>query len=473
MVKRMDGQVESCKMSTVSVRNKATEKFLKLNGIKATLFDPGDANQNSSFPPNTIPLENQVAGHSFGDGKDTLGMLKHKDGYVLKPIEKPLYGEREIKFYQDLQRATDPVSVELRKLVPKFLGTTTLKINERDVKFIILDNVANEFAEPCIMDIKIGRQTWDPEATLEKRRNEDQKYSECKQDLGFCIPGFQVHRITTGKVLKLGKDYGKKLNKTTVRDALKLYLNSDSGLNRQMMLQFLAVLWRILRWCRTQRKFRFYSSSLLLVYDARRLRQCLKVEGYSPSRPLSPILGRALTLNVSNPPVYGGQLSPSFGGPPSPGFSTQRNSDQFNLSVTVTDKKSRNSGSSNGRRSPNMLSIPGTPTSPYPKPNGIFNDDSWHAGFEKACRTHSLINNYEKDLQSMKDNYTFQLDDLKSADKPLGKEEWVQVKMIDFAHAFPSVNDEIDTNYLEGIENLVKLFESLMEETSVPALYCD
>jgi len=49
-----------------------------------------------------------------------------------------------------------------------------------------------------------------------------QKYIECKQDLGFCIPGFQVYRITTGNVMKLGKDYGKKLNKTTVRDG-KLY----------------------------------------------------------------------------------------------------------------------------------------------------------------------------------------------------------------------------------------------------------
>jgi hypothetical protein len=66
-------QVEDCKMSTVSVRNKARDKFLKLNGIKAMQFDPGDTNQNCSFPPNTIPLENQVAGHSFGDGKNTLG----------------------------------------------------------------------------------------------------------------------------------------------------------------------------------------------------------------------------------------------------------------------------------------------------------------------------------------------------------------------------------------------------------------
>jgi hypothetical protein len=60
-------------MSAITIRNKPSEKFLKLNGIKATHFDPGDTNQNCSFPPDTMPLENQVAGHSFGDGKDTLG----------------------------------------------------------------------------------------------------------------------------------------------------------------------------------------------------------------------------------------------------------------------------------------------------------------------------------------------------------------------------------------------------------------
>ena len=63
-------------------------------------------------------------------------MLKHKDGYVLKPIEKPACGEREIKFYQDLQGATDPVSVELKKLVPKYLGNTMLKINDEGKTFL-------------------------------------------------------------------------------------------------------------------------------------------------------------------------------------------------------------------------------------------------------------------------------------------------------------------------------------------------
>lgn len=250
-----------------------------------------------------------------------------------------------------------------------------------------------------------------------------------------------------------------------------MYLNSDSGLSRQMMLQFVASLWRILRWCRTQRKFRLYASSLLLVYDARRLRHCLKIEGCTPSRPLSPILDQGLTLSVTAPPVFGGPLSPGFSGAQNSGFRFPRSSDQFSLSVSAD--KSRNSGSFNGRHSSISLSVPGTPAPPVLKQTGAVDDGSWHAGFEKACRTHSLINNYDKDLQSMKENYMFQLHDLKSADKPLSKEEWVQVKMIDFAHAFPSLNGDLDTNYLEGIENLVKLFESLLEEVSKPILHRD
>lgn len=70
---RVRFQVEDGKMSTFSVRNKAREKSLKLNVVQATNFHPGDRNQNCSVPPDTTPLEIQVAGHSFGDGKNTLG----------------------------------------------------------------------------------------------------------------------------------------------------------------------------------------------------------------------------------------------------------------------------------------------------------------------------------------------------------------------------------------------------------------
>lgn len=45
------------------------------------------------------------------------------------------------------------------------------------------------------MDIKIGQRTWDPLADEEKIKCEQSKYYECKQGLGFCIPGFQVYDL--------------------------------------------------------------------------------------------------------------------------------------------------------------------------------------------------------------------------------------------------------------------------------------
>lgn len=45
------------------------------------------------------------------------------------------------------------------------------------------------------MDIKIGQRTWDPLADEEKRKCEESKYYECKQGLGFCIPGFQIYDL--------------------------------------------------------------------------------------------------------------------------------------------------------------------------------------------------------------------------------------------------------------------------------------
>lgn len=47
-----------------------------------------------------------------------------------------------------------------------------------------------------------------------------------------------------------------------------------------------------------------------------------------------------------------------------------------------------------------------------------------------------------------------------------GLDEWVQVKMIDFAHIFPSEDGEPDTNYIHGIDHLVNIFETLLQDAS-------
>lgn len=73
--------------------------------------------------------------------------------------------------------------------------------------------------EPCIIDIKIGKRTWDPLASSEKMLAEEDKYQACKQTVGFCIPGFQVYDIKSGRIKRYGKEYGKKLNQETVKES--------------------------------------------------------------------------------------------------------------------------------------------------------------------------------------------------------------------------------------------------------------
>lgn len=75
--------------------------------------------------------------------------------------------------------------------------------------------------------------------------------------------------------------------------ALKIFLNAESGMSRALIVQFLSGLWNIQKFARNQTNYKFYSSSILLAYDARCLRNSLQsinkansLNG-SPTTPLS------------------------------------------------------------------------------------------------------------------------------------------------------------------------------------------
>jgi 1D-myo-inositol-tetrakisphosphate 5-kinase/inositol-polyphosphate multikinase len=53
------------------------------------------------------------------------GCLQHDDGTILKPVQYPPKGQREVDFYQQVfgeQAADDKALLQLRDLVPKFHG---------------------------------------------------------------------------------------------------------------------------------------------------------------------------------------------------------------------------------------------------------------------------------------------------------------------------------------------------------------
>ena len=206
-----------------------------------------------------------------------------------------------------------------------------------------------------------------------------------------------------------------------------MFLNAETVCCRSLIVQFLASLWRIQMWARKQRYYHFYSSSLLLVYDARRLRELLKTDDVKPTLKLqrSTSLYRPLSLAVLNNEKistgFSGQLTnqgPILRTPTSP-----TKLKQFNDLVQTNNNNSNN---------------------------------VWQKSIRTLKRTHSFQNDYDKDMQSKRQDYTYILDELCTEQK---SELWATVKMIDFAHAFMEEHHEVDKNFLEGIDYLGKLFE--------------
>ncbi|KAF0759697.1 inositol polyphosphate multikinase alpha-like [Aphis craccivora] len=222
-----------------------------------------------------LPYDNQVGGHKFTKEKPLLGLLKHKEGYILKSVEGGTKGKNEVRFYEELRKNENLIN--LRKLVPLYYGTATLEINKKDMTFIILDDITTDMKKPCVMDVKIGLQTWEPGCSEKKKNDENAKYTRCKEKWSFCIPGFQVYDLSNSNLVqpqKYDKEFGKSLDPGQVISVFKTFLNLNSGyLGLEKLVQsFTTQLDHIRRYFQTQKHYHFYSSSVLLAYDAETLK---------------------------------------------------------------------------------------------------------------------------------------------------------------------------------------------------------
>lgn len=124
-----------------------------------------------------------------------------------------------MEFYEHLMsNMSDPSMDALRTLVPEYRGIVNILFHGKNINFIKLKDITHDMDEPCVLDIKVGKQTWDPVATPEKIEKEKKSYKLCKESLGFCVQGFQVYDIKTGNIRRYGKDYGRKLDHDSAID---------------------------------------------------------------------------------------------------------------------------------------------------------------------------------------------------------------------------------------------------------------
>lgn len=215
--------------------------------------------------------------------------------------------------------------------------------------------------------------------------------------------------------------------------ALKIFLNiaPERPPCRSLLMMVLSELWKILAFFRTQKTLHFYSSSVLIVYDARHLRQSLHKNQQIDTEKL---YDQYKTVKT-NPQLWKNYLD---------------------MPKDKNKKLRKSSSSQNFRSCENDIKMT-IDRSKCLEMNGYDRNN----GVRKICRTHSTENNYDSDIIKIKQDYTYELNKLTSP--TINGSDWVRVNMIDFAHVYPAEENSLDKNYLNGIENLIKILESLLD----------
>ncbi|KAI3380943.1 hypothetical protein SNEBB_006780 [Seison nebaliae] len=154
--------------------------------------------------PNTPPLPhrfyalpNQVAGHFHGRGKTKLGMIKRSGGAeIMKAVQHPPRGHREKCFYLTIGEMMNEKKKlgemwkfieRFASIIPQFFGTFSF----RGIEYLKLEDINFGMGEAAIIDLKIGRRTYDIEASPLKILHDVVKYP-----VGNCL-SFRVAGMRT------------------------------------------------------------------------------------------------------------------------------------------------------------------------------------------------------------------------------------------------------------------------------------
>ncbi|XP_056627620.1 inositol polyphosphate multikinase [Triplophysa dalaica] len=343
--------------------------------------------EHSAHLNGCVPLSHQVAGHKYG--VDKVGILQHPDGTVLKQLQPPPRGPREMQFYSMVyaEDCCDQCLIDLRQHLPTYYGTWSSPDTPTDL-YLKLEDVTSRFQKPCIMDVKIGQKSYDPFASQEKRDQQINKYP-LMEEMGFLLLGMRVYKTGSDSVDTYDQHYGRGLGKETVREGLSKFFYNGDILRKDAVTGSILKVQKILEWFEGQSQLSFYASSLLFVYEG----AC------------SPGVVRS-----------DGRLTPKA--------CEQNNNIAQNLS--------------------SMFSL-----------------------HKKACvRTH---------YQAKQDNGVWTTRQQPNGNRGRGEEGEelkrdaeqdtggdVEVKMIDFAHVFPS--DGHDQGYIYGLKNLLKVLRQILEQ---------
>lgn len=221
--------------------------------------------------PDTLSMySNQVGGHGILiKPKGSRCILKHSQ-------------DVEYQFYNECLPSTCSA---LLPFTPRYFGQVDLDVASVSTcsavgtstckKYLMMEDLADGMKKPCILDLKMGLKQ------RSVRKYSDQKVGSkllkslntTSHKLGFRLGGAQLHKSNDG-VAFYNKYFGRQLDEDGIYRVLESFFSSPEGEDKNtskiLVGVFLSKLHELKETVVTLDGFRFWSGSLLFLFDAAR-----------------------------------------------------------------------------------------------------------------------------------------------------------------------------------------------------------